>query len=425
MRTRLEDVGRSDGRHDSTEEVKLWRAQQNTRDFYKLITRPYNDPMTLKWIVTQTYAHATDLKKKLKKIDDYTSGRIPKEGYPGEVYRDPYEDDLFMTQLINDLLEQWNELSKEYDGASKVSMRDYMINENRWEYEIVNPNFFMEWSGEGHLCLVTGAKGSGKTDWSCLETEAVMPIEKKTQIFANIEFEYDIAEITYCSTFSKLVRNVCDAKLRGKESLIITDEAGLDFPSYEASTRGSKDFDKFMKLTRKFKASQIFITQYTTQIPWILRRNYNAWQHKYTKKTLRYELRTGKHAYKDVLIGKIPKSNLPFETEHWAGMDMDLGMSEMLEFISMLPRRANQFEELKNWIDRRVLKTKTELSSGEKKKIVFALLDYKKRMLKQKKGAKLTAGVIAEAAGVAESTARKWLRDRKEPAPSEDSEESE
>lgn len=398
--------------HSGGGDPKIWRAQQNTRDFYKILTKPYNSPLDLKWIVTQTYASTSDLKKMLKRIDDYASGTKVRNPLTGECYSDPYEDSQFITELINNLLEQWNELSKDFDGASKVSMRDYMLRETKFDFDLFSSEFYLNWATEGSVAVVSGSLGSGKTDFAGKLAEMAIT-DKGWRVFGNIELRYDVDGYVYCSTFSKLVRLICDSKLHGIQSLMITDEAGLDFPSYEASTRASKEFDKFMKLTRKFKTAHEFIIQYTTQIPWVLRRNYSAWFHKYNKKTLRYELRKGSRAYKDILIHHVPRTDLPFDTDHIAGMDMDIEVRDMLDFLEQLPPRSNQFAELKNWVEIRTEGKDRELTQGEKKRLALALMEKKRELGKD---AKLTTEIIAESVGAGESTVRKWDKDQRREA---------
>lgn len=409
MVTQLEKAGvtQKDG-YGGSEEVKLWRAQQNTRNLYKIITRPYNSPFKLKWTVAQTYAERSQMKKVLKKIDDYTHKRIPIPGSAGEYYTDPYQDPEYINFLINDLLEQWNELSKDLDGASKVAVRDYMEGETKFEYDILNPHFFISYAGEGRLCINTGEKDSGKSDWTCRKGEQY--IVEKFKLFGNIEMGTDMPEYEYCSKFTRLIIRICESKLMGRSSVMLLDEAGLDLPSYEGSTRAWKEWDKFMKLTRKFKNNTEFIIQYTSQVPWIFRKNYSAWNHKYSKKVMRYELKAGPHAYKDILIGNIPKTNLPFETEHIAGMDIDIEIRDILSHLDDLPEKANQFEAMMNFVKRRVQKEAVELTAREKRAVALKLVEYKNK----NPGKKLTSRSIAEALDIGESTVRKYKKEARD-----------
>lgn len=402
MATKLESAGSRDSGGSHSDEVKLWRAQENMQNLYKIVTRLYNTPFKLKWACTMVYAENSQLKKQLKRIDDYTSGRILKPDTSNEYYHDPYEDPIFINDLINDILLQANMGANSLDGASRVAARDYMEKEMKFEYDILHPHLFIEWSGEGRLCVDTGMKDSGKSDWCIRKVEQF--IAEGYRVFGNIEMQYDVPGYEYCSKFTKLIVKICESKLTGRPSEMVLDEAGLDLPSYEGSTRAWKEWDKFMKLTRKFRNNLDFIIQEVTQVPHVFRKNYSAWHHKYSRTVLRYELRAGPHAYKDFLVSDIPKTTLPFETEHIAGMDVDIEIREILDYLDDLPPRANQFEEMMNYVTRKLDKESIDLTNREKRAVALKLAAYKDK----NPNVKLPDTLIAKALDIGESTIRKY-----------------
>lgn len=396
------------GGGDNIEQVKMWRAQENTRALYKVITRPYNNPTYLKWVIAQTFSSTTDMMAWLRKIDDYTKGRIPVPGMPGVHYNDPYQDAEFVTDMQNTLLKEWVELSRDFDSSSKVAMRDYMMGGWKFPYDILNPDFFISWAGEGNLLLLTGEKGSGKSDLSCTMSE--IGIAKGYSILGNIELERDVPGYIYCRLFSDMVSTICELKLKGVESITIIDEAGLDFPSYEAATREWKEFDKFAKLTRKFKNNQIFIIQYTTQIPWTLRRHYAGWIHKLDKTDMRFELKAGPYKGFDQTIGKIPRTKMPYKTEHIAGMTIDIEVRDMLNFLDKLPPRSNQFAELKKFVDRYRENASEEITISEKKFLAKRLIELSQN---EPDILKVNAKQLARIVDVSERTAQRWTKKKK------------
>lgn len=395
----------------SLEDVKMWRAQQNTRDLYRVITKLYNDPHYLKWVIGQAFASTTDLMTWLRKIDQYTSKQIPIPGCPGEYYSDPYQDTQFITELTNTLLKEWAELSKDFDATSRVAMRDYMLGGWKFPYDMVNPEFFIAWAGKGQLLILTGEKDSGKSDWSC-EMARIAIERKKFKILSNIELDTDVIDYNYCKLFSEMVKKICDFKLRGYESILIIDEAGLDFPSYEQATREAKEFDKFAKLTRKFATNEVFIIQYEHQVPWTLRKHYAAWMHKMdTKIDMRYELKTGKYKGFDQVITGIPRTSMPFSTDHISGMTMDLEVREMLDYLDTLPPKVNQFQHLIGFVDRRKLKPEDRKLSMDEKKFLALKLD---QMAKQNpKAVKVTPEGLAKVLQVSQQTITKWKQGKR------------
>jgi len=399
-------ASRSGQQSDSIELTRMLRAQENTRALFKVLTRPYNSPSYLKWIITQTFASTTDLQAWLKRIDDYVNGKIEIPGHSGYTYSDPYQDQAFITELQNTLLKEWAELSKEFDATSRVAMRDYIISGFKLPYKILNPTFFVSWISDGKLLLLTGEKDSGKSDWSCRLAQMAMP--SGVRVLGNIEMRYDVAGYTYCRKFSDMIRQICDAKLLGQNSLVIIDEAGLEFASYDATTRGWKAFDKFAKLTRKFRTNQIFIIQYENQVPFTLRQHYTVWHHKYDTKTeCRIEIRSGPHKGFDYVIGGIPRTDLPYETEHIAGMLVDVNISDMLQFLERLPQHANQFEEIRNYVSSDRVITGDEFSQREKEFLAYKL----KRVTEDKpETKKLTDKDIGKVLGMSTAKVRKVIK---------------
>jgi hypothetical protein len=395
------DVHSVDGRSsDDYENIKMLRAQQNTQALHKVISRLYNNPEELKWIISQAFSSTTDMMTWFRKIDDYTNSKILIPGGRGQAYTDPYQDPVFINDLRNTLMKEWAELSKGFDPTSRVAMKDFMTTGFRFPYNMINPEFFISWATKGKLLILTGEKDSGKSDWSC-ELARIAIASKRYKVLSNIELISDVEGYIYCKLFSSMVKHICDAKLSGQQTIVVIDEAGLDFASYEAATKESKEFDKFAKLTRKFATNQVFIIQYEHQVPWTLKKHNAAWMHKFdTRHEMKFEINTGPNRGFNQIISGIPPTSMPFNTSHISGMSMDLSVREMLDFLDTLPPKVNQFEHLARFVEERKNKhIKKEVSTAEKKEMMERLAA----------SGEVDPTTLSKAFGVSRGTVSKWI----------------
>lgn len=390
----------------SIDEAKMLRAQENTRALFLVLSRPWNSPLQLKWLIAQTFSSTTDLRSWLEKIDEYTSKKKPIPALPGQVYSDPYQDPDFIKDLTNECLRQFSELGKDFDATSRVAMRDYLVKSKAFAFQMLNPHYFLMWAGAGRLMLLVGEKDSGKSDWAC--TVADIAMQDEWVIFSNIELMFDDPKLTasyhYCRTFSEMLMLVCEAKLAGKKAMLIIDETGLEFASYDASTRSFKEIDRFHKITRKMGVAEIWITQYVTQCPWIILRTYSCFVEKLDKDLLRYEIRVGPYAGDDYLISRIPRTRLPFDTSHISSMRIDISMNDILELLESLPERANQFSAIMEFV--RVMKSKMaeEIPNRYKKIVAMKFIRY----MREHPGEKLTQKLISAILEVTDRSMRRW-----------------
>jgi hypothetical protein len=339
-----------DGRHDSSylDQQKMLMAEKNATDLKYFVESPYLNIEQIKWALTMTTppTNMSGLRAIFDDINSYLDGK--KTDGAGNKITDPYKDAVFRRKFTDYLLQAYVELSPMYDSVTQVAMRRYMLPEGKIRFEMTKPEFFTVWRGRGKLCNVTGVKESGKTDVVLKIAEGVLA--KKNPVNGNIEMTEPVENYTYCRRFSKMMRAICKAEIKGQTSLTLMDETLLQFASFLATTKEWKQMSRFCILTRKLGNDQFWIAQYAEKIPEVFRDYYDAWIHKEAKRKMRYEIKTGE--YRGIYeVEGVERTNLPFDTKHISGMIIDVPINEILEFLDTIPTGGNQPAEILNFLD--------------------------------------------------------------------------
>lgn len=410
-----EEKGRDETTSESIETVKMLRMRENTRDLYQKLTNPKTTDDELKWLATQAFINQSKLKYWLEKIDQYRNQAISIASQPGEHYKSIRDDPEIFQEFVNTVLMEWNAKCKSLDSTSQVASIDFMVTRKNFPYHRIDKKFFLAWAGKGRLLILTGEKDSGKSDWAC-ELAKIAIDNKMFRVISNIELQSDYVNpedpnyaYVYCKTFSKLIVEVCQAKLKDIPTIIIVDEAGIEFASYEQTTTRAKEFDKFAKLTRKFATNVIYITQYWAQVPFIFKENCSAWMEKQKKRSLlRYAIYQGDERGFDDYIEGIPPTTMPFDTDHISGMTMNLRFKDIFDFLDSLPPKVNQFEALMNWVlDQEQKPEEKELKVNEKKLIAQKLIAEAK---KHPNDVRLSINSLAKLLNVSPETIHRWSK---------------
>jgi hypothetical protein len=399
---------RQQDKGSATEEVKMFLARENTRALINKLSLPSLSPFDLKCVLTMAFSSRTKADNWKEKIDNYTSGKMPIPDKPGSFYTDPYQDPEFKKAFENACLGEFIDLRAGLDATSRVAMSDFDLKSNELAYIDLNPKYFLTWAGAGRLLLLCGEKDSGKTDFACTVIDIAM--QEGWRVFGNIEMEYDSPETVnyhYCRTFSEMLLLVCEAKLAGIKTLLVIDETGLEFASYDASTKSWKEIDRFHKVTRKLGVAEIWMTQYYEQCPWIITHTWSAYIEKMDKTLMRYHIRVGRCAKQNNMITSVPRTRLPFSTYHISSMKIDLSMTAILDMLQSLPPRANQFAEIMKFVKDMKLKEAKELTTEEKKIVAKKLIEYREK----NPGVKLSDKIVSEIVGANTKSIYRWKQE--------------
>jgi hypothetical protein len=168
-------------------------------------------------------------------------------------------------------------------------------------------------------------------------------------VLSGIELMSDYEGYVYCRTFTRLFYEACKAKVEGRKILLIIDEGGLEYPSYRATATPMQILDRLSKLFRKLGLDWIFISQRETQVPTSIKM-YNAiWFMKPEKTKVEMVVNDGRPSRKE-LITDVPRTKLPFNSDHISSLSADITVEEILRFLETLPERTNQFVALRDYM---------------------------------------------------------------------------
>lgn len=205
-------------------------------------------------------------KKRSKLISDY-------EMY---CYKNGFEPDLFDIEAEIDMgitySENWNlildkieKLTFNLDNAKKV--KDLKI-EQELQSNQTSTNKIIEWikelTHESKIGLIVGSRGSGKT---CLGFH-YLELHNMFNPDRNI-FVYNFPKPNILPKFIKNLKEFNDCP---NNSIVLVDEAGLEFNQFSYLTKQSQALSNIIKIARHKDLSLIFIAQNTSTITKDLRR---------------------------------------------------------------------------------------------------------------------------------------------------------
>jgi hypothetical protein len=185
-----------------------------------------------------------------------------------------------------------------------------------------------KFSTPGTLTIITGNRGSGKTDLSLRFAETIVEKHPKIKILTNIFMKGPAEDwnITVITKLTELLENM----VQHDRIHLILDEAGIFATSGSAGNRGDVgQWEQFIKLFRKFGISMMWLDQRGVgSVPPTMRTLCNFHVHK--KDLFSYLLWNG---FKEMegtkridgyLLSKKDRTVIPFDTNATASFIMDL-----------------------------------------------------------------------------------------------------
>ena len=203
-------------------------------------------------------------------------------------------------------------------------------------FNFFSDKFWLQWVFEGSSGVLTGNKGSGKTDFGLLLCEIAR--RNGYGVVSNVRVEHEEYEKGYFTAFSEMMEKVINNALQGKKTFIFADEMTVSGMRKKQAMRGtSLNLEQFEKLTRKFYATTLYIWHLDTEIPSEIFRSMNFEGHKNGSEGDKVGRTTGVFkfnygsSWNTYIIKGIPSAGLNYDTRDLAPFILDIKLEELIK----------------------------------------------------------------------------------------------
>ena len=275
--------------------------------------------------------------------------------------------------------------------------------------------------GDDKTILITGSKGSGKTNLASLIMEILIVLGY--EIWTNIHFfkKENIAiaiqknklarkkghiyiekhqNIHMISSLSETLLGIINSVLGGK--VFFLDEAGIHADSSVATSKNTRTIKQLNRIIRHFECAFVLLTQTPGSVPPDLRENDVDYHFKVKKTKTGYKVGIGKKKVMVDVEGKehvifpikktlnIPLSRYPCDGKFPSGFNIDIDLKEALDRLSKI---EDSIEIMDKGIGRKIIE---EMIVEKKEQIGY-----------------LTTGKYAKKYGISPATVRRWVEEGK------------
>jgi len=242
-------------------------------------------------------------------------------------------------------------INSEYtDNISRMAVYSFS-KPVEFSFEDLSDRFWTKWMTGGMSGYLTGAKGSGKTNFALLLCEIAM--KTGFEIVSNVFVDDTRFKNGYIDSFGKLLIRVIDNELSEKKSLILLDEMTVSgMRKKRTMAKETLNLDEFDRLTRKFDSNTLYIWHLDSEIPTEVQQNASFTAHKFGDTSNTSDRKRAMIVFRnngiDLVfhVNNIPETKLRYDTKDIAPFVLDVPLSEVLKKTVEFQQRERNNKDL-------------------------------------------------------------------------------
>jgi len=235
------------------------------------------------------------------------------------------------------------------DALSQLGALSFTDESMQEKWISINPLAWSAWGGRGCNCLIHGRVKSGKTNLALLLAEHFLKVG--FTVISNIKLVSDApAGYIYCPSLSTMLIAVCNARLSGKEVLLIMDEANLFWQRIETIMPKNVSLSKLILCFGKMHCILCFISHYSELVPGIVAKTAVATFEKRDTTKAFVSIGEGPIKLKPRLLTGVPATTLHYDPDQLAYYSIDMSVDKLFDFMSTIPEGEDQWQAVLNYV---------------------------------------------------------------------------
>lgn len=328
--------------NDNDTEMGLMEAT-SVASFKKKIFKEFMNFRDAREILMLTSAHPDTVEdwlnriRELEEVSDNAGEEIPKPD--GKMRKRDFWDfrkakKIFIDEMIVDFNMRVNSINDL--GRMAVFNDEELLYQPFYDFNPDSLIYAFHIQKEGIIASVSGVMGSGKTDFSLFLVELLLQSKTLFHIVTNIWLSENTlnenSDLFYKDNMIDLLLQLCECAEMDGHTVVAMDETSLFFSRREPGKKSNIQFEKFLRLIRKYNCSIIFIEQVKDGLPGVALDLRTVVYHKTGKKKLFYSTISGQRNYNNYL-SSIPRTILEFDTKHMGSFDLNIDLEALYEHV--------------------------------------------------------------------------------------------
>jgi len=242
-------------------------------------------------------------------------------------------------------------INSEYtDNISRMAVYSFS-KPTEFNFEDLSDRFWTKWMTGGMSGYLTGAKGSGKTNFALLLCEIAMRMG--FEIVSNVFVDDVRFKNGYIDSFGKLLIKVIDNELNDKKTLILLDEMTVSgMRKKRTMAKETLNLDEFDRLSRKFDSNTLYIWHLDSEIPTEVQQTATFTAHKFGDTSNISDRKRAMIVFRNngmdwvFHVNNIPETRLRYDTKDIAPFILDVPLSEVLKKTIEFQQRERSNKDL-------------------------------------------------------------------------------
>jgi hypothetical protein len=234
------------------------------------------------------------------------------------------------------------------DALSQIGALAFDDGSSNEKWISVNPEAWTAWATRGSNALVHGRVKSGKSNLSLLLAEGFL--RAGFVVVSNIIVTGAPVGYVYVPKLSDMLKAICNARLAGKEVLILMDECNLYWQKIETIMPKNISLSKLVLTFGKMHGNLVFISHYSELVPSLVARTAVATFEKKSAKEVYVSISEGPIKIRPRLLTNVPACTLKYDPDQLAFFSIDLSVDKLFDFMSSIPEGENQWKAVLEYV---------------------------------------------------------------------------